>query len=123
MLEVVGERLKLPDVVKLTKNGDQAMFLSMHAEKVEGGYTISGKTSLIDDILKELGLETAKRSVLPVTKNEVHMKGGAVELDTVGHSRYRTCVGKLLQLASRRPGSQRGVGVLSSKQGHVRTNG
>eukprot|EP00959_Pyramimonas_sp_CCMP1952_P014739 312304-Pyramimonas_sp.AAC.1 len=59
-----------------------------------------------------MGLEMTKPSVLPETKNEVHMKNDEVKLDAVGHRRYRTCVGKLLQLAGRRPDVQRGVGVL-----------
>ncbi|CAK0855038.1 unnamed protein product [Prorocentrum cordatum] len=113
LLEVMGERLKLSYVVKLTKKGDQATLLSTQVEKAEDGYTISGKTSLTDDILKELGLETAKPSVLPETKDEVHMKSDEVYLDVVGHSRYRTRVGKLLKLASHRPDIQHGVGVLS----------
>ncbi|CAK0901824.1 unnamed protein product, partial [Prorocentrum cordatum] len=113
LLEVMGKRLKLSDVVKITKNGDQATFLSMQVEKVEDGYTIGGKTSLIDDVLKELGLESAKLAVLPETKNEVNMKHDEVKLDAAGPSRYRACVGKLLQLASHRPDIQRGVGVLS----------
>eukprot|EP00959_Pyramimonas_sp_CCMP1952_P466192 9489580-Pyramimonas_sp.AAC.1 len=41
------------------------------------------------------------------------MKNDEAKLDTTGHSRYRTCVGKLLQLASHRPGIQHGVGILS----------
>eukprot|EP00959_Pyramimonas_sp_CCMP1952_P259845 5432722-Pyramimonas_sp.AAC.1 len=99
----MGERLTLSDAVKLTKNGDQATFPSRQVEKVEGRYTISGNTSLIDDILKELGLETAKPSVLPETNNKADMKGDEVKLDAVGHSRYRTCAGKLFQVASHRP--------------------
>eukprot|EP00959_Pyramimonas_sp_CCMP1952_P062781 1312622-Pyramimonas_sp.AAC.1 len=79
----------------------------MQVEKVERGCAISGKTTMIDDILNELRLETAKPSVLPETNNEVHMKSDEVKLDTAGHSRYRTCVGKLLQLAGPRPDIQR----------------
>eukprot|EP00959_Pyramimonas_sp_CCMP1952_P030789 645477-Pyramimonas_sp.AAC.1 len=85
----------------------------MQVAKVESGSAISGETSLADDALKELGLETAKPSVLPETKNEVRMKSDEVKLDSVGHSRCRTFVGKLLQLASHRPDVQRGVGVPS----------
>ncbi|CAK0891481.1 unnamed protein product, partial [Prorocentrum cordatum] len=81
---LLWERLALSDVVKLTQNGDQATFMSMQVEKVEGGYTTSGKTSLIDDILKELGLETAKPSTLPKTTSEMHAKGDEVKLDAVG---------------------------------------
>eukprot|EP00959_Pyramimonas_sp_CCMP1952_P403357 8451651-Pyramimonas_sp.AAC.1 len=40
------------------------------------------------------------------------MKSDEVKLDTMGHSRHRTCAGKLLQSASRRPDIQRGGGVL-----------
>eukprot|EP00959_Pyramimonas_sp_CCMP1952_P425869 8920184-Pyramimonas_sp.AAC.1 len=90
---LLWERLALSDVVKLTQNGDQATFMSMQVEKVEGGYTTSGKTSLIDDILKELGLETAKPSTLPKTTSEMHAKGDEVKLDAVGHSRHGAHVG------------------------------
>ncbi|CAK0808138.1 unnamed protein product [Prorocentrum cordatum] len=54
-----------------------------------GGYAFSGKTSLIDDILKELGLEAAKPSVLPETKNEVHVKSDEVKLDMKGLRRLK----------------------------------
>eukprot|EP00959_Pyramimonas_sp_CCMP1952_P268636 5616894-Pyramimonas_sp.AAC.1 len=50
----------------------------MQVEKVAGGYAVSGKTSLIDDILKELGLEDAKPAVLPETKNEVNAENDQV---------------------------------------------
>ncbi|CAK0797452.1 unnamed protein product [Prorocentrum cordatum] len=97
LLDAMGERLKSLDAVELTKNGDQATFLNMQVGKVEGGYTISGKTSLIDDILKELGLDTAKPSVLFETKNEMRMKNDELKVDTVGHSRYRRyCSGVLV---------------------------
>eukprot|EP00959_Pyramimonas_sp_CCMP1952_P195875 4095047-Pyramimonas_sp.AAC.1 len=36
-----------------------------------------------------------------------------MKVDAVGHSGNRTCAGNLLQLASRRPDIQHGVGVLS----------
>ncbi|CAK0789597.1 unnamed protein product, partial [Prorocentrum cordatum] len=105
LLEVMGERWKSADVVELTQNGDQAPFLNAQVEKVEGSYATSGETSLTDDVLKELGLETAKPSVLP--------KSDEFKLDTVGHSCHRTCVGKQFGLASRCPDIQRGIGVLS----------
>eukprot|EP00959_Pyramimonas_sp_CCMP1952_P265477 5551135-Pyramimonas_sp.AAC.1 len=75
--EVMRKRLKLSDVAKLTKKGSQASFVGTQVEKVEGGYAISGKTSLIDDMLKELGLDSAKPAALPETKNEVNMGGDA----------------------------------------------
>eukprot|EP00959_Pyramimonas_sp_CCMP1952_P422181 8844094-Pyramimonas_sp.AAC.1 len=60
LLKVMGDMLKLADAAKLAKNGRQATFLGAQVEKVEGGCAINGKTSLIDDILKELALENAR---------------------------------------------------------------
>ncbi|CAK0811925.1 unnamed protein product, partial [Prorocentrum cordatum] len=113
LLEVMGERLKLPEVVKLAKTGGQATFLSVQVEHVEGGCAISGKTSLIYDVLKELGLDSAGPAVLRETKNEVNVENDVVKRGAAGHIRYGARVGKLLPLASHRPDVQRGVGALS----------
>ena len=113
LLAEMGNQLKLSDVVKLYNTGDEGTFLSMQIRKIEGGYTIKGKTSLIEDVLVELGLETAKPSLVPETKNEIRQKDDDELLSSAGHSTYRTCVGKLLQLSSHRPDIQHGVGALS----------
>eukprot|EP00959_Pyramimonas_sp_CCMP1952_P033873 710801-Pyramimonas_sp.AAC.1 len=49
LLEAMGDELKLSDAAELAENGGQATFPSAQVEKVEGGYTVNGKTSMIDD--------------------------------------------------------------------------
>eukprot|EP00959_Pyramimonas_sp_CCMP1952_P440398 9220692-Pyramimonas_sp.AAC.1 len=73
LVDLMGERLEAHQ-----ESGVQV-------EKVEGGCASSGMSSLIDDILKELGLERAKPSMLPETKNDMHMESDEVKLDAVGH--------------------------------------
>ena len=54
LLVDLGEHLKLRDVVRLYEPGDEGTFLSMRVRKVECGFTIRGKDSLVDDILVDL---------------------------------------------------------------------
>ena len=113
LLVDLGERLKLRDVVKLYEPGDEGTFLSMRVRRVDGGFTIKGKDSLLDDILVDLGLTNAKESIVPETKVETKQKDDEKKLDAKEHYIYRRCVGKLLQLAPHRADIQHGIGVLS----------
>ena len=96
LLIEMGDKLNLSDAVKLYNEGDEATFLSLTVSEVKGGYVIGGNTSLNDDVLLELGLDNAKPSQLPETKNEIIQKDDGEYLKPEGHSKYRTCVGKLL---------------------------
>jgi hypothetical protein len=113
LLEEMRQKLQLSDVVRLFEAGSEATFLSMNIRKIEGGYALKGKTSLIDDVLEELGLQDAKSSVIPQTKTDGKQANDAEELGTDEHFLYRRCVGKMLQLAAHRPDIQYTVGVLS----------
>ena len=77
LLADLGEKLKLRDVVRLYKPGDEGTFLSMLVRRVQGGFTIQGKESLIDDVLVDLGLEHAAPTLLPETKQETKQHGDA----------------------------------------------
>ena len=109
----LGEKLKLRDVVKLYRPGDEGTFLSMRVRRIEGGFTIKGKDSMVDDILQDLGLEDAKATIVPETKVETKSKDDEQKLEASDQLKYRRCVGKLLQLAPHRADIQHGIGVLS----------
>jgi hypothetical protein len=113
LLEEMRQKLQLSDVVRLYEAGAEATFLSMNIRKIEGGWALKGKTSLIDDVLEDLGLQEAKASVIPQTKSDGKQKDDKEELSTEEHFLYRRCVGKMLQLAAHRPDIQYTVGVLS----------
>ena len=74
---------------------------------------LKGKTSLVEDVLCELGLHEANPTGVPQTKSESKQAGDDKPLGAVEHCTYRRCTGKLLQLAAHRADIQHGVGVLS----------
>jgi hypothetical protein len=85
----------------------------MRVRRVVDGFTIRGKDTLIDDVLVELGLTTAKPSVVPESKVETKQKDDEEKLNSKEHAEYRRCVGKMLHLAPHRVDLQHGIGVLS----------
>ena len=85
----------------------------MGIRKIPGGYALKGKTSLIEDVLCELGLQEANPTRVPQTSSENKQADDDKPLGAVEHRTYRRFVGKLLQLAAHRADAQHGVGVLS----------
>ena len=55
-------------------------FFSMGIRKIPGGYALKGKTSLIHDVLCELGLQEAKPPVVPQTTSEAKQVGDERQL-------------------------------------------
>ena len=87
----LAEKLKLRDVVRFYKQGDEGTFLSMRVRRVPEGFTIQGKESLIDDVLVDLGLTQAAHTLLPETKQESKPNNDAELLGVEDHAIYRRC--------------------------------
>ncbi|CAK0863765.1 unnamed protein product [Prorocentrum cordatum] len=81
--------------------------------QVEGGYTIKGAKSLIEDVLLALGLQTAMPSVGQGTKSAVKGEGDDELWKAAGHGAYRMRVGKSFSLPRHGVDRQHGVEVLS----------
>ena len=75
-------------------------------------YALKGKTSLIEDVLCELGLQEANPTSVPQTKSENKQSGDDNPLGAVEHRTHRRCVGMPLQLAAHRADVQHGDVVL-----------
>jgi len=115
LLKVMKDRPNLRDIIRLYREGDEGTLLSMNVRKIEGGYAVKGKDSLIVDAAEILHLEGANTVRTPENTNEKWGPEDDIPLGIGPHRDYRTCVGKLLHLAKHRSDIQHGVGVLSQK--------
>jgi hypothetical protein len=109
ILEKLGTHLNLRDIVRLYKQGDNGILLSMHITKVKGGYTLAGKASLIDDMSECLGLENANPVKTPEQADRHEQQGDRESLSTQDHGTYRTVVGKAIHVGHHRPDIQHAV--------------
>ena len=114
LLAELKAQLNLGDVVKLYNPGDEGTMLSMWVKRVEDGFILKGKDSLVTDVLVELGLENAKAALLPETVSQKPELTDHESLSTAEHFQYMMRVGKLLHFAAHRADTQHGLGVLST---------
>jgi len=112
LLGELKERLNLGDMVRLYEDGDEGTLLSMNVRKIPNGYAVQPKDSLVTDVLVELGLQDAKPSLLPASKEEKAQVGDEKKLFPSAATQYRTCVGKLIHYMHLRPDGQHTIGTL-----------
>ena len=70
---------------------EQKLQLSMGIRKIPGGCALKGKTSLIEDVLCELGLQEANPTDVRQSKSENMQAGDDKPLGAVEHRTYRRC--------------------------------
>jgi len=91
LLKVMKDRPNLRDIIRLYREGDEGTLLSMNVRKIEGGYAVKGKDSLIVDAAEILHLEGANTVRTPENTNEKWGPEDDIPLGIGPHRDYRTC--------------------------------
>jgi hypothetical protein len=107
------EKLNMQDAVKLYDNGDQGRLLALNIVKVEGGFSLMGNPLLINDMAELLGMENAKTSDVPESRDPKKQEDDDHALEPARAGLYRSCVGKAMYLSHHRADIQHTVNRLT----------
>ena len=114
--------------VDLDKDGDHGTLIGRRLIKTERGFAIETSAEQTKEVLKELGLETAKPASSPCSTTAARaaakadqdgIPGGAAILDDAQQSEFRRLVGRLLWISLDRPDLQYAVKALSRRLGRA----
>ena len=107
------DKLNMQDAVRLYNTGDEGRLLAMNLRKLEKGYALQGKPFLIHGIALALGMENAKKSLIPESISEKPQDDDDQPLTPSDARTFKICVGKAMYLSHLRPDIHQSVNTLS----------
>jgi len=95
----IQKEFNMKHITHIDEVGDCVKVLGRMVRKTAGGFAVETAPGYVEDMIKELGLETAKVTATPGVDDKIKEDR---ELDSYEHRLYRSIVGKALWLAADR---------------------